>query len=280
MGARHVSAGLEGLEVRAERVGRSFGAGARALSVVEDCTFTLRPGELTAMIGPSGCGKSTLAFLIAGYDRPSTGRVLAGGRPVEGPSTERLLLFQESALMPWLTTFENVLFGPRARRENLQQARERARELLERVGLESFSGRYPAELSGGMQRRAELARALINDPAVMVLDEPFRGLDALTRELMQEYCAGLLADGRRTTLLVTTDLDEALLLADRVLVMTNRPARVRAEVEVDLPRPRTHAGLLDDPRAQALRVHLFELLRAEALRSFARTTITTGGSRG
>jgi NitT/TauT family transport system ATP-binding protein len=270
----------DGLEVRLEAVGRAYGAGARAVSVVEDCTFTLRPGEVTAMLGPSGCGKSTLAFLIAGYDRPTAGRVLAGGRPVEGPSRDRLLVFQESALMPWLTTLENVLFGPRARRENLRQARERARELLERVGLEGFAGRYPTELSGGMQRRAELARALINDPAVMILDEPFRGLDALTRELMQEYCAGLLADGRRTTLFVTTDIDEALLLADRLLVMTNRPARVRAEVEVDLRRPRTHAGLLDDPHAQELRARVFELLREEALRSFAHTTTTSRRDRG
>jgi NitT/TauT family transport system ATP-binding protein len=239
--------------------------------VVSDCDLELEPGALTAMIGPSGCGKSTIAYLLAGYERPDRGRILAGGRPVSGPSPERLLLFQESALMPWLTVYENVMFGPRVRRRD---GRDRAEDLLERVGLAAFRDRYPAQLSGGMQRRAELARALINDPAVLILDEPFRGLDALTRELMQEYTAELLREQRRTTLFITTDVDEALVLADRLLVMAGRPTSVREAIELDLVpggRGRSHEQVLDDPAAQDIKARVIDLLREEAMRSFAIT---------
>jgi len=202
--------------------------------VVADCSFTLADGALTAMVGPSGCGKSTIAFLLAGYDEPTAGRIVVNGR--------RLMVFQEPALMPWLTTYENVTFG----------RREGADAMLERVGLAEFRDHYPAQLSGGMQRRAELARALINEPELLILDEPFRGLDALTRRQMQDYVAELLRDRPRTTLLITTDIDEAIRLADRLLVMTNRPTRVR---EVLAARP--------ENKARAL-----EVLHEEALRSF------------
>jgi NitT/TauT family transport system ATP-binding protein len=218
--------------------------------VVERCSLRLAPGEVTAMVGPSGCGKSTIAFLLAGYDEPDEGHVVFDGVPIGGPSPERLLVFQESALMPWLTTFENVMFGPRAQRR--RGASERAEELLDRVGLTAFRDRYPSELSGGMQRRAELARALINEPAVLILDEPFRGLDAMTRSLMQDYVAELLAEQARTTLFITTDIDEALKLADRLLVMANRPTQVRRVLDAT-----------PDSKAEAL-----ELLHEEALRSF------------
>ncbi|HUO40628.1 MAG TPA: ATP-binding cassette domain-containing protein, partial [Mycobacterium sp.] len=182
-----------------------------ALDVVDACSFELAPGEIAAMIGPSGAGKTTIGYLLAGYTRPTAGRVVVDGREVTGPSAQRLLLFQENALMPWLTTFDNVMFGPRARGDGGPAARRRAGALLARMGLADFRDRYPGQLSGGMRRRAELARALINDPAVLVLDEPFRGLDAMTRELMQEYTAQLLAEQRRTVLFITTDVDEALL---------------------------------------------------------------------
>ena len=250
-------------------VSKDAGSGSRTTPVVAGCTLELEAGSLTAMIGPSGCGKSTLAFLLAGYDQPTRGSVLVDERPVTGPSPERLVLFQETALMPWLTTFENVMFGPRANRRDVRGAKRRAERLLEHVGLSAFRNSYPAQLSGGMQRRAELARALINDPVVMILDEPFRGLDALTRELMQEHCAALLAEQRRTTLFITTDIDEAILLADRLLVMTSRPTSVREKIEIGLPRPRTHAELVDDPAAQGIRARVFELLREEAMRSSA-----------
>jgi len=235
-----------------------------ARHVVEDCSLELEGGRTTAMIGPSGCGKSTIAFLLAGYDAPDSGRVLAGGEPVTGPSPERLVVFQESALMPWLTTLDNVMFGPRARGERRREAKRRARELLARVGLEGFEDRYPDQLSGGMQRRAELARALVNDPELMILDEPFRGLDAMTRRLMQEYCAELLAG--RTVLFITTDVDEAVFLADRLLVMENRPTRVRRSIDVPLDRPRDRR----DPAALEIKAEALELLHEEARRSFHR----------
>jgi NitT/TauT family transport system ATP-binding protein len=232
-------------------------------AVVAGCSFTVDAGEVVALIGPSGCGKSTLAYLLAGYHRPTSGRVAVDGRPVTGPSAERLLLFQETALLPWLTTVDNVLFGPRARREPKAAAERRARELLDRMGLDGFADRYPGELSGGMQRRAELARALINEPAVLILDEPFRGLDALTRELMQEFCAALLAEQRRTTLFITTDIDEAILMADRLLILTPRPAAVVEELTIDLPRPRQRHQLLDEDAAQAAKARALSLLRGE-----------------
>lgn len=235
--------------------------GREDLKVVDDCSFDLAPGEIVAMIGPSGGGKTTIGYLLAGYHRPTSGLIVVDGREANGPSAERLLLFQENALMPWLTTAQNVIFGPRARGQGNSEARRRADAILARVGLADFGDRYPAELSGGMRRRAELARALINEPAVLVLDEPFRGLDAMTRELMQEYTAELLAEQRRTVLFITTDIDEALLLADRLLVMTERPAKVRAEFSVELARPRRRADLLSDRNAQHIKDRALELLR-------------------
>jgi NitT/TauT family transport system ATP-binding protein len=236
--------------------------------VVSDCSFALAPGRVTAMVGPSGCGKSTIAFIVAGYHRPTEGAVRLAGRPVRGPSPERLVVFQESALMPWLTTLENVMFGPRARGVRRRPARAQAERMLERVGLSDFRDTYPGQLSGGMQRRGELARALVNEPLVMVLDEPFRGLDALTRGMMQEYYAQLSAGGSAATLFITTDVDEAILLADRLLIMSNLPAAVREAIDIDLPRPRRREVTLRDRRAIEIKQRALELLHAEAMRSF------------
>lgn len=244
-----------------DRVSFHVRKGREDIAVVDDCSFRLEPGEIVAMIGPSGGGKTTIGYLLAGYHRPSSGAITVDGREATGPSAQRLLLFQENALMPWLTTIQNVMFGPRARGEDGAAARRRAQAILVRVGLADFADRYPSELSGGMRRRAELARALINDPAVLVLDEPFRGLDAMTRELMQEYTAELLAEQRRTVLFITTDIDEALLLADRLLVMTGRPARVHAEFSLDLARPRRRADLLHSDRLQHIKHKAADLLR-------------------
>jgi len=242
--------------------------GGRRFPVIADCNFALRPGELTVMIGPSGCGKSTLARLLAGYGRPDEGRIRMDGRHVDGPGKDRLMVFQESALFPWLTTRDNAEFGLRERRVLDGPARSRAAALLDRVGLGRFLAKYPAALSGGMQRRLEMVRALVNDPALFILDEPFRGLDAMTRTLMQEHFAGMFEEGRRTALFITSDIDEALLLADRILVMTARPMRVAADLAVDIPRPRTLATLFEDERANGLRKAIMEMLYAEAARSF------------
>jgi NitT/TauT family transport system ATP-binding protein len=230
----------------------------------------LERGKFTVMIGPSGCGKSTLIRLLAGFERPTAGTITIGGKPVVGPGVDRLVLFQESALFPWMTTFGNIMFGPRARAVAGREALGKAEFLLDKVGLGAFRRRYPTQLSGGMQRRAELARAMINEPKVMILDEPFRGLDAMTKTLMQEYYAKLYEETRRTTFFVTTDIDEAIFLADRILVMTNVPARVRAVLEVDLPRPRRLEDLIENDSANLIKMQALSLLHEEAMKSFAR----------
>ncbi len=208
------------------------------MTVVDGCTFSVPHGTLTVMLGPSGCGKTTLVNLIAGYELPSAGEILLDGNPVCAPGPDRIVVFQESALFPWMTVLDNATFGPRSRGAQADLTRKRARALLREVGLDEFEDRYPSQLSGGMQRRAELARAMLNEPALMLLDEPFRGLDAMTRELMQEQYLRLFEERARTTLFVTSELREAIFLADRLLVMTPRPARVRRAIDVDLPRPR------------------------------------------
>jgi NitT/TauT family transport system ATP-binding protein len=257
-------------KIIAENVSKSYGSGRFAKAVVRDSSFTIEPGKLTVMIGPSGCGKSTIIRLLAGFEKPSAGTLTIDGKPIAGPGLDRLVLFQESALFPWMTTYGNIMFGPRARAEAGTEARRAAQFLLDKVGLAAFRRKYPTQLSGGMQRRAELARAMINEPKVMILDEPFRGLDAMTKTLMQEYYGKLYNEARRTTFFVTTDIDEAIFLADRILVMTNTPARVRAVLEVDLPRPRRPEDLVENDHANLIKMEALSLLHDEAMKSFVR----------
>ena len=252
-------------------VSKVFGTGARARVVLEECSFEVTRGKLNVLIGPSGCGKTTTVNLLAGYERATRGDVTLDGQPVHGPSWTRLVVFQETALFPWMTVLDNVTFGPTVRGMMARRAaRDQALSLLEKVGLKDFAGRYPAHLSGGMQRRAELARAMINNPKVMILDEPFRGLDAMTKELMWEYYSRLYEENRRTNFFVTTDIDEAVFLADRVLVMSNIPTQVRAVIDVDLPRPRKLSDLVESDRANDIKKQALSILHAEAMRSFSR----------
>jgi sulfonate transport system ATP-binding protein len=267
--APRAAAGPAG-EMVVQDVSKSYGSGTFAKVVVRDCSFAIEHGKLSVMIGPSGCGKSTLIRLLAGFERPSAGTITIDGRSIAGPGLDRLVLFQETALFPWMTTYGNIMFGPRARAEAGNEARRTAEFLLDKVGLSAFRRKYPTQLSGGMQRRAELARAMINEPKVMILDEPFRGLDAMTKTLMQDYYAKLYEETRRTTFFVTTDIDEAIFLADRILVMTNVPARVRAILEVKLPRPRSLADLVENDDANLIKMEALSLLHEEAMKSFAR----------
>ena len=208
--------------------------------VVRDCSFEVEPGRLTVLMGPSGCGKTTLAYMLAGYLAPDTGSLSIDGAPITQAGPDRMLVFQETALWPWMTVIDNVMFGPLARASmTREQARHAADALLRKFGLGGFGDRYPNQLSGGMQRRAELAQALINSPKVMILDEPFRGLDVMTRELMQEYYLALFEETRLTTLFITAELEEAIFLADRILFMGGAPGRIVRTMEVDLPHPRT-----------------------------------------
>jgi NitT/TauT family transport system ATP-binding protein len=257
-------------EIVVSGVSKDYGEQQFAKQVIKDCSFTIERSKLTVMIGPSGCGKSTLIRLLAGFEKPTTGEILINGRPVTGPDRDRLVLFQETALFPWMTTYDNILYGPRARGEVTKETLDFAEFLLSKVGLQEFKRKYPPQLSGGMQRRAELARAMINNPEVMILDEPFRGLDAMTKELMWEYYSALYEENRRTNFFVTTDIDEAIFLADRLLIMSNIPTQVRAVLEVDVPRPRKLLDIVESDRSNAIKMEALSILHEEAMKSFSR----------
>lgn len=242
--------------------------GTPSCTALSDCSFEVERGKLTVLVGPSGCGKSTLANIAAGYDQPDKGKVLINGQPVTGSGRDRIMVFQETALWPWMTVMKNATFGPTmlggmSRRE----AEAKAMSLLETVGLKEFKDKYPAQLSGGMQRRAELCRALVMDPQVMILDEPFRGLDVMTRELMQEYLLKLYRETGLTMLFITSEIEEALFLADRILVMTNLPGTIKTMVEVDLPRPRDFKVLATE-RYRQIKGQVMESLYEEGAKIF------------
>lgn len=261
---------IEAGEILVENVNQSYGTLQFRKDIVKDCSFKIERAKLTVMIGPSGCGKSTLIRLLAGFEKPDSGAITINGKPVVGPDRDRLVLFQESALFPWMTTYDNILYGPRARGEVTKDTLELAEFLLDKVGLKDFRKKYPTQLSGGMQRRVELARAMINNPQVMILDEPFRGLDAMTKELMWEYYSSLYEENRRTNFFVTTDIDEAIFLADRLLIMSNIPTRVRAVLDVDVPRPRKLVDIVENDRANEIKMQALSILHEEAMKSFSR----------
>jgi len=255
------------LEVRG--VSKSFNIGPLRQLALDQCSFSIETGRLTVLIGPSGCGKSTLVNILAGYEAVDAGEVSFLGRPVRGPASDRLVVFQESALFPWMTTYQNVVYGPVVmRNRSMTDIESDANQLLERVGLLEFKDKYPNQLSGGMQRRAELARAMINNPAIMMLDEPFRGLDAMTRDLMQEYFLRLYEDRKQTVLFVTSEIDEAILLADRLLIMSNRPGRIKHTMSIDLLRPRT-PDILTSVQYLKYKQEALEVLHSEAVKAFA-----------
>jgi len=246
--------------VRFERVALTFAAASRQEPVVAIKSFDLdvKAGEFVSIIGPSGCGKSTLLSLLAGYISPSAGSVLFNGQPVRGPGRERMMVFQQSSLFPWLTAAENVAYGLklRANRGELSGIAARVAEILRLVQLEAFAGHYPNALSGGMRQRVEIARALAVNPQVLLMDEPLGALDALTRRTMQREVLRIWAETRKTVLFVTHDIDEAVILSDRIFVMSARPSVLRDTVEVPLSRPRHR----DDAEVARLARHLSTLL--------------------
>ena len=248
---------------------KAYGDGLAAQQTLSECTFALESRKLTVLIGPSGSGKSTLMNILAGYEKADAGTITLDGETVSGPGSDRLLVFQETALFPWMTTYENITYGPKVqRRLGSGEVHAQALAMLDKVGLRDFKDKYPMQLSGGMQRRAELARAMINNPKVMLLDEPFRGLDAMTRELMREYFVRLYEERQQTVLFVTSEIDEAIFLADVLLIMSNRPGVITKAMSIDLPRPRSANALLSK---QYLRYkeEAMETLHEEALKAFA-----------
>jgi NitT/TauT family transport system ATP-binding protein len=229
--------------------------------VLKGTRFDLREGNLTVLIGPSGCGKSTLGYLIAGYETADSGWIEIDGARIGAPGPNRLMVFQESALWPWMSVLDNVSFGPAARGElSRSEAESRARRLLGEFGLGGFVDKYPGQLSGGMKRRVDIAQALINGPRLLILDEPFRGLDVMTRELMQEYFLQLFENRSQTTLFITSEVEEAVFLADEVLVMDRR-GRIARRLDVGLPRPR-RAEAVDTPEFQEAQMTLLAALEA------------------
>ena len=221
--------------------------------------------DFITILGPSGCGKSTLLRIVAGLDTPTAGRVLLDGAPVTGPGVDRGMVFQSYTLFPWLTVRENVCFGLRERGIAPARQQEIARHWLDKVGLTGFERHYPKMLSGGMQQRTAIARALANDPKILLLDEPFGALDNQTRALMQELLLSIWESDRKTVLFVTHDIEEAIFMASRVVVMSARPGRIKADVPVTIPHPRQYT-VKTTPEFSALKAQLTEQIRVEALK--------------
>jgi len=228
-------------------------------------SLAVADNDFITIVGPSGCGKSTLLRIVAGLDQPSSGRVLLDGSPVSTPGADRGMVFQSYTLFPWLTVRDNVCFGLRERGVAPARQNEIADRWLAKVGLEGFEHHYPKMLSGGMQQRTAIARALANDPKILLLDEPFGALDNQTRGLMQEMLLALWEAERKTVLFVTHDIEEAIFMASRVVVMSARPGRIKADVSVPLPHPRSYT-IKTSPEFSALKARLTEEIRVEALK--------------
>jgi ABC-type nitrate/sulfonate/bicarbonate transport system ATPase subunit len=233
----------------------------QALALVD---LSVGEGDFVAILGPSGCGKSTLLRIVAGLDRPTTGTVTLDGVPVTEPGADRGMVFQSYTLFPWLTVAENIEFGPRERGVAAAERRAIADTLMRQVGLTQFANHYPKQLSGGMQQRAALARALANDPKVLLLDEPFGALDHQTRSLMQELLLSIWEQHRKTVLFVTHDIEEAVFMANRVLVMSARPGRFKSEVTVPFAHPRSYK-IKTTAEFAALEEKLTEDIRGETI---------------
>ena len=247
-------------------VWKEFVARDRRLEALQAIDLAIEPNEFAAILGPSGCGKSTLLNMVAGFDRPTRGQVLVHAAPVAGPDPRRGVVFQEPALFPWYTVLDNVTFGPRTRRVARADYGPKIAALLEQVGLTGFEHHYPAELSGGMRQRVAIARVLVMEPEVLLMDEPFGSLDAQTRLVMQELLLAMWERHHQTVLFITHDIEEALLLADSVSVMTARPGRIKKRLAVELPRPRT-LELTTSAVFNELKREVLALIREERLRA-------------
>jgi NitT/TauT family transport system ATP-binding protein len=242
------------------------GEATQALAALD---LTISEGEFTCLLGPSGCGKSTALNLVAGFATPSAGEVLVHGRPVHDPGPDRGVVFQDHSLFPWLTVWENVIFGPKVRGLSPSEYTESAREQISIVGLEGFEKHLPKQLSGGMQQRCSIARALVNDPTMLLMDEPFGALDAQTRMVMQELVLKLWEQDRKTVLFITHDIDEALLLADTIHVMTARPGTVKQTIPNTLARPRNY-DVVASKEFVAMKKKTLDLIRTETATAVAR----------
>jgi NitT/TauT family transport system ATP-binding protein len=269
----HIASGARGA-ISIRNVNKVYDPDGAKVLAVENCSVEIAPGEFCVVVGPSGCGKTTLLNAIAGFHDISAGEILLDGRSIctathiAEPGADRIVVFQNGALFPWSTVLNNVAYGPVVQgKSSAREARQLAEGLLGELGLAEIGDRYPNELSSGMRRRAEIARALINDPNVLLLDEPFRAMDALTKGVAQEFLLRAYDRVRKTIFFITHDLEEALFLADRVLVMSTRPGRVKQILHVDFERPRSFR-LRASQRYLELKSEVFEAVREEAIKAF------------
>lgn len=243
---------------------------------VDDCSLELKPGEFLAIVGPSGCGKTTLLNMVAGFDSITKGEIKLDDEIIASPAKklkpgpDRVVVFQGGALFPWKTLLENVMFGPVMQGSmSKADAKNKAMEFLKLVGLEEFTNSYPLNVSSGMQRRTEIVRALMTDPKIILLDEPFRAMDALTKSIVHQYVLRIYSISKKSVFFITHDLDEAIYLSNRVYIMTTRPGRLKESIEVSLPRPRT-PDMLGSSEFLHLKERLFDLVHEEALKAFER----------
>ncbi|MBI3435946.1 MAG: ABC transporter ATP-binding protein [Proteobacteria bacterium] len=257
-----------------ERVSKIYEPFGARVSAVDNCSLSIDAGQFVAIVGPSGCGKTTLLNAIAGFDTITSGAILLDGEVISAqrkqirPGPDRVVVFQNGALFPWKTMMANIVYGPIKQKKMARREAEKiAIALLKKVGLEGIQDKYPGEVSSGMQRRVEILRALINQPTVMLLDEPFRALDAVAKSVMHRFLLDLFDDSPRTTIFITHDLEEAIFLADKVIVMTTRPARVKVVHEIELPRPRTRA-IIGSEHFMRTKRSLLDVVHEEALKAF------------
>ena len=254
-------------------VAMRFASRGSVVTALEGFSCTVPPSQFLAIVGPSGCGKSTLLNITSGLAQPSAGEVRVGGQPVQGPGPDKAVVFQNFSLFPWKTVRENIDFGPRINGKSVAERRELIDHYIRLIGLEGFENHYPRQLSGGMQQRVAIARSLVMRPRVLLMDEPFAALDAMNRTLMQEELVRLWQELKPTVLFITHSVEEAVYLADRVLVMTRRPGRIKEIVDIDpgggLPHWRNEPidGVQLRPRFQELRHHLWNQVRTEIQRN-------------
>lgn len=251
------------VKLRVEGLSKVFDDGNRRVEALTGIDLEIRKSEFVMIVGPSGCGKTTLINIIGGLETASAGSVLLDGRPVIGPGADRGMVFQGYSLFPWLTVQKNVEFGLKMKNVPAAQRREQAQRYIELVGLQGFERALPKQLSGGMKQRVAIARTLANEPEVLLMDEPFGALDAQTRVVMQELLADISRRTGTTILFITHDIDEAVLLGDRIYVMSRRPGRIRESLAVDLPQPRSHHSLVL-PEFLRIKERIMEMLWRES----------------
>lgn len=256
---------IKGL-VEVEGLSITFTRSRNTIKVLDNINFQIKPGSFVCLLGPSGCGKSTLLNAIAGFIPPNQGYILVDKNQVTKPGADRGFVFQQYSLLPWKTTFQNVEFGLRIKGISKKERHQLVNEYLNRVGLYQHRNSYPHQLSGGMQQRASIVRALVNSPSVLLMDEPFGALDAQTRHMMQELLMEIWSDLRTTVLFVTHDIEEAIFLGDRILIMGVNPGHIKADLEINLKRPRHIDDMMTSEFTQLNR-QVFEVIREETLKS-------------